>query len=144
MFNITFCLIKTCALIKKESRIKRIFRSYLWKNYQYFNWNRSFIWPTLHFAWLKLKPWSWTTPNTVLNLWLFRRLSTLNASQTWLQSNEYFAHIREKMINISTEIGHLYAPKKYFAWFKTCALISKSLYCSVELVTFSPVVNAQC
>jgi len=41
-------------------------------------------------------------------------LSTLNASQTWLQSNEYCAHIRGKIIKISTEIGHLYAPKNSF------------------------------
>jgi len=128
-----FCLIKTCALISnslfhsvklstlysalnfqyywKMASIKWILRSYPWKNYKNFNWNRSFIWPTLHFAWLKLALSSRKTPNTVLNFWLFRRQSTLNASPTWLQSNEYCAHIRGKIINIQTEIGYLYIQK---------------------------------
>jgi len=128
-----FCLIKTCALISnslfhsvklstlysalnfqyywKMASIKWILRSYPWKNYKNFNWNRSFIWPTLHFAWSKLALSSRKTPNTVLNFWLFRRQSTLNASPTWLQSNEYCAHIRGKIINIQTEIGYLYIQK---------------------------------
>ena len=38
----------------------------------------------------------------------------------------------------------IYMPKNIFCLIKTCALISKNLFCSVELVTFSPVVNAQC
>ena len=35
-------------------------------------------------------------------------------------------------------------PKNTFCLIKTCALISNSLICSDELVTFSPVVNTQC
>jgi len=35
----------------------------------------------------------------------------LNASQTWLQWNENYAHIRGKIINISTEIGYLHVQK---------------------------------
>jgi len=89
-----FCLIKACVLISnrlfqsvklsnlysalnlqcwwKRPSIKRILRSYPWKNYKNFNWNRSFIWPKLHFAWLTLALLSRKTPNTVLNFWLFR------------------------------------------------------------------------
>jgi len=55
MSNITFCLIKTCALIQKA-------------------------------------------PNTAMNLEHFRRQSTLNVSQAYLQSNEYCAHVRGKII----------------------------------------------
>jgi len=32
-------------------------------------------------------------------------LSTLNASQTWLQSNKYCAHVRGKIKYILTEMG---------------------------------------
>jgi len=35
-------------------------------------------------------------------------------------------------------------PQKIFSLIKTSALISNSLFYSDELVTFSPVVNAQC
>jgi len=35
-------------------------------------------------------------------------------------------------------------PKNTFFLIKTCALISNSLFHSDELVTFSPVANAQC
>jgi len=35
----------------------------------------------------------------------------LNASQTWLPSNEYCTHIRGKIINISTEMGYLHVQK---------------------------------
>jgi len=35
-------------------------------------------------------------------------------------------------------------PTKNVSLIKTCALISNSLFYSVELVTFSPAVNAQC
>jgi len=35
----------------------------------------------------------------------------LNASQTWLQFNEYCAHIRGKIINISTVMSYLYIQK---------------------------------
>ena len=35
-------------------------------------------------------------------------ITAFNASERWLQSNEYCAHIRGKIIKISTEIGHLY------------------------------------
>jgi len=95
----------------KMTSIKRILQSYPWKNSKKFNGNRSFTCPTLHFAWLKLAFWSRKTPNTVLNFWLFCRQSTLDASQTWLPANEYFAHIRGKIINISTEIGYLHVQK---------------------------------
>jgi len=47
--------------------IKRILRSYPWKNRKHFNGNRSFICPTSHFAWSKLALWSRKTPNTLLN-----------------------------------------------------------------------------
>jgi len=40
-------------------------------------------------------------------------------------------------------MGYLHAPKNIFL-IKTCALISNSLFYSDELVTFSPVDNAQC
>ena len=49
----------------------------------------------------------------------------------------------EKIINILTETGHLYAPKNV-CLIKTSALISNSLFYSDELMTFSPAVNAQC
>jgi len=78
--------------------IKQILRSYPWKNYKNFNWNRSFIWPTLHFAWFEVALWSRKTPSTVVNFWLFCRQSTLIAGQTWLQSNEHCAHIREVLL----------------------------------------------
>jgi len=91
--------------------VKRILRSYPWKNCKNFNWNRLFIWPTLHFDWFKLALWSRKTPNTVLNFWRFRRKSTLNANETWLQWNEYCAHICGKIINISTKIGNLNVQK---------------------------------
>jgi len=38
----------------------------------------------------------------------------------------------------------IYMPKDTFCLIETCVLISNSLFCSDELVTFSPVVNAQC
>jgi len=91
----TFCLIKTCALISNSSfcsdelvtfspavnaqcqsnivSIKQILRSYPWKNYKNFNWNGLFIWPKIHFAWLKLALWSRKTCIAALNLWHFRR-----------------------------------------------------------------------
>ena len=75
-----FCLIKTCAQISnslyqsvklstlysalnlqcqwKMASIKRILRSYPWKNYKNFNWNGSFKCPKKYFAWLKLRLWS--------------------------------------------------------------------------------------
>ena len=149
-----FSVIKTCALISnslfqsvklstlysalnlqcwwKRVSIKQILRTYPWQNYKNFNWNRSFIWPTLHFAWLTLAFWSRKTPNTVMNFWLFRRQSTPNASQTWLQSNEYCAHLRGNIISILTEIGYLNV-QKYFRLIKTCTLISNSLFYSDEL-----------
>ena len=120
-----FCLIKTCAPISKNlycsvelgtfspvfnaqfqsnmASVKRILRSNPWKNYLYFNWNRSFICPTLHFAWLKLALWFRKTPKKNAELLTFP--PPFNAQ---CQSNEYCAHICGKIINISTEIGHLY------------------------------------
>jgi len=125
-----FCLIKCCVLISNSlfqsvklstlylaqnlqcqqemASIKRILHSYPWKNYKNFNWNRLFTFPTLHFAWLKFALWFRKTPITVLNFRLFHRQSTLNASQAWLQSNEYCTHICGKIINILTEMGYLY------------------------------------
>jgi len=41
----------------------------------------------------------------------FYRQLKLNASQTWLQSNKYCAHVRGKIINILTEMGYLYVQK---------------------------------
>jgi len=128
-----FCLIKTCAQISnslfqrvklstlysalnlqcwwKMASIKRILRSYPLKNRKKFNGNRSFICPTLHFAWLKLTLWSRKTPSTVLKFWLFHRQSTFNVSQTWLQWDKYCTHIRGKIKHISTEMGYLPAQK---------------------------------
>ena len=40
-------------------------------------------------------------------------------------------------------MGYLHA-QKIFCLIKTCALILNSLFCRVELVTFSPAVSAQC
>jgi len=51
-------------------------------------------------------------PNTALNVLTFCWQSTLNASQTWLQSTHHYTHVRGKIINILTETGRLYAPKK--------------------------------
>ena len=115
----TFCLIKTCALISNSlfysdelvtfspvvnaqcqsnmASIKRILRSYPWKNYKNFNWSGLFICPKLHFAWLKLALWSRIAYFTAMNLWHFRRWWTLNVSQTWLQWDKYCAHVRRKI-----------------------------------------------
>jgi len=119
--------------------IKRILRSYPWKNYKNFNWNRSFIWPTLHFAWFKLALWSRKIPNTVLNFWRFRRQSMLNASQTWLQSNEYCAHIHWKIMKINWN-GLFTCLKIYFAWLKL-ALWSRRLL--IQHWTFWPFAGSQ-
>ena len=53
------------------------------------------------------------------------------------------ALVSEEKLNIFQLKWVIYMPQKIFSLIKTCALISNSLYCSVELVTFSPVVNAQ-
>ena len=76
-----------------------------------------------------------------MNLWHFRRQSTLNVSQTWLQSNEYCAHVRGKIKYILTEMGCLHAPK-IFCLIKTCALISHSLFHSDELIVTFSTLNA--
>ena len=129
----TFCLIKTCALISNSLfcsdalvtfspvvnaqcqsnivSIKQILRSYPWKNHKNFNWNGLFICPTIHFAWLKLALWSRIAYFAAMNLWHFRRQSTLNVSQTQFHSNKYCAHIRGKTKYILTEMGYLHAQK---------------------------------
>ena len=96
--------------------IKQILPLYPWKNYKNFNWNRSFIWPTLHFAWFKLALWSRKTPTTVLNFWRFRRQSTLNASQTWLQSNEVV--MRWEQHSHTSVSLHLGLPVVLPLWYK--------------------------
>ena len=90
---------------------KRILRSYPWKNYKNFNWNRSLIRHQKYFAWLKLALWSRIACFAALNLWHFRRLSTLNVSQAWFQWDKYCAHVRGKIKYILTEMGYLYAQK---------------------------------
>ena len=111
---VTFSPVVNAQCQSNMTSMRQILRSYPWKNYKNLNWNRSFICPKKYFAWLKLALWSRIACFAALNLWHFRRLSTLNASQPWLQSNEYCAQIRGKIIKISTEIGHLYAPKNIF------------------------------
>ena len=78
-----------------------------------------------------------------MNRLIFRRQSTLNVSQTWLQWDKHCAHARGNIKCILPEMGYLYA-KKMFCLIKTCALISNSLFYSDELLTFSAAVNAQC
>jgi len=48
-------------------------------------------------------------------------------------------------MNILTEMGHSpHMSQNIFFLIKACALILNNLFYSVELLTFSPVVNAQC
>jgi len=49
--------------------MRQILRSYPWKNYKNFNWNRSFICPKKYFPWLKLALWSRIAGFAALNLW---------------------------------------------------------------------------
>jgi len=123
--------------------IKGILCSYPWKNYKNLNWNRLFKCPKIQFAWLKLALWSQIAYFTTMNLWHFRRQSTLNVSQTWLQWNKFCAHVRGNIKYILTEISYLHA-LKIFCLIKTCALISNTLFYNDELLTFSAAVNSQC
>ena len=58
--------------------------------------------PKMHFAWLKLALWSQIAYFTAMNLWHFRRQSTFNVSQTWLQWDKYCAHVHGKIKYILT------------------------------------------
>jgi len=104
--------------MSKMASINTSLHSCPWKNHQYFNWNGWFICPKKAFAWLKLALWSLIAYLTAMNLWHFRRQSTLNVSQTWLQWNTFCAHVRGNIKYILTEMGYLYA-QKYFAWLKS-------------------------
>ena len=53
------------------------------------------------------------------------KVRALNASQTCFHSNEYCAHIRGKIINILTEMGHLYVQKQKCIYFYKLALWSR-------------------
>ena len=78
--------------------IKRILRSYPWKNYKNFNWNELFVCPKVHFAWLKLALWSRIACFAPLNLsffqWIFEHgyhdgidqsHATVTHDQTWIR-----------------------------------------------------------
>ena len=67
---------------------------------------------------------------------------SMSVKHSFNQTN--IALISVEKLNIFQLKWVIYMPQKIFCLIKTCALISKNLYCSVELVTFSPVVNAQC
>ena len=86
-----------------------------------------FTCPKKCFAWLKLALWSRIACFEALNLWHFRRQSTLNANQTWLQSTDHWAHIRGKIVQIVTFNGSLAYPTLLFAWLGF-ALCSSQIY----------------
>jgi len=127
------CLIKTCALISNSlfhsdelvtfslavnaqcqsnmASMKQILLSCPWKHWIYFNWNGLFTYPKNYFAWLKPALRSRIAYFTAMNLWHFRRQSTLNVSQTWLQWNKYWSHVRGNNEYILTEMSYLHTQK---------------------------------
>jgi len=113
----TFCLIKTCALISNSlfysdelncdifagcQRSMSVKHGFNETNIALISVEKLNIFQLkwviyMHqkiFSLIKLALWSRIAYFTAMNLWHFRRLSTLNASQTWLQSTEYCPHIR--------------------------------------------------
>ena len=103
----------------------------------------TFTCPKIYFAWLKLALLNRKSPDTAL------KFDLLAGSQHSMLFKHGFNQpiialisVQKYLIFLLKWIFHM--SKNIFYSIKTCALISNSLFCSVDLVTFSPAVNTQC
>jgi len=123
--------------------IKRILRTYPWKNCTNFNGNGSFIWPTLHFAWFKLRS---DLERLLIQCWTFD-FSAGNQRSMLVKhgfNETKIAFISVEKLLIFQLKWVIYTSKNILCLIKACAQISNSLFHSVKLSNLYSALNLQC